>query len=125
MAKSQATETPEDVRKAELLELLRRIKAAVELVIKRDPAPVVLAAHPEIQGHFRDIAKWKELLPEGIQENPDALTPEALHQKACAVMMPRGTTLTYKKYDGVTHGGAVTDPKPAADATAFIKSRLK
>jgi len=89
MAKSQATETPEDVRKAELLELLRRIKAAVELVIKRDPAPVVLAAHPEIQGHFRDIAKWKELLPEGIQENPDAMTPEALHQRACALMMPR------------------------------------
>jgi hypothetical protein len=45
MAKSQATETPEDVRKAELLELLRRIKAAVEPAIKSQPAPIVLAAH--------------------------------------------------------------------------------
>jgi hypothetical protein len=89
MAKSQATETPEDVRKAELLELLRRIKAAVEPAIKSQPAPIVLAAHPEIQGHFRDIAKWKELLPEGIQENPDAMAPEELHRKACALMTPR------------------------------------
>ena len=89
MAKSQATETPEDVRKAELLELLRRIKAAVEPAIKSQPAPIVLAAHPEIHGHFRDIAKWKELLPEGIQENPDAMAPEELHRKACALMTPR------------------------------------
>jgi Bacterial archaeo-eukaryotic release factor family 3 len=89
MAKSQAVETPEDVRKAELLELLRRVKAAVEPVIKRQPAPVILVAHPEIQGHFRDIAKWKEMLPEGIQENPDALGSQELHRKACEFIAPR------------------------------------
>ena len=36
-----------------------------------------------------------------------------------------GTKLSYKKWDGVNHGGAVTDPKPSGDATAFIRSRLK
>jgi pimeloyl-ACP methyl ester carboxylesterase len=32
--------------------------------------------------------------------------------------------VTYKTYDGVDHGGAVTNAKPAADATKFVKSRL-
>lgn len=35
------------------------------------------------------------------------------------------TKVSYKKWDGVNHGGAVTDPKPSGDATTFIKSRLK
>jgi hypothetical protein len=90
LAKAQALgEAPEDLRKTQLLELLHRIASAVEPVIKRQPAPVVLAAHPEIQGNFREIAKWKELLPQGIQENPDALAPQELHRKAWTVIAPR------------------------------------
>jgi hypothetical protein len=90
LAKAQALgEAPEELRKTELLELLHRIANAVEPAIKSQPAPVVLVAHPEIQGNFRDIAKWKELLPEGIQENPDAMTPEQLHRKASPLIMPR------------------------------------
>ena len=90
LAKAQALgEAPEELRKTELLELLHRIAHAVEPAIKSQPAPVVLVAHPEIQGNFRDIATWKELLPEGVQENPDAMTPEQLHRKACALIMPR------------------------------------
>jgi hypothetical protein len=90
LAKAQALgEAPEELRKTELLELLHRIANAVEPAIKSQPAPVVLVAHPEIQGNFRDIAKWKELLPEGIQENPDAMPTEELHRKASALIMPR------------------------------------
>jgi len=73
LSKAQALgDAPEELRKTQLLELLHRIAKAVEPVIKSQPAPVMLVAHPEIQGNFRDIANWKELLPEGIQENPDA-----------------------------------------------------
>lgn len=89
LAKAQTLgEAPEELRKTQLLELLRRVASAVEPVIKRLPAPVVLAARPEIQGHFRTIAKWKELLPDGIRENPDALTPQELHRKAWALIAP-------------------------------------
>jgi hypothetical protein len=49
----------------------------------------VLAAVPAIQGHFRGLAGWKELLPEGIQENPDALSQDELHLKACEAVAPR------------------------------------
>ena len=81
-------ETPEDLRKAQLLQLLRRIARIVEPVIKRDPAPVILAAQPEIQGNFREMAGWKELHSEGIQENPDAMPDEALRDKAWALLAP-------------------------------------
>src|SRR3954447_9098188 len=36
----------------------------------------------------------------------------------------RGIKVTYKTYEGVTHGGAVTDAHSAADATKYIRARL-
>src|SRR4051794_4669735 len=36
----------------------------------------------------------------------------------------RGVRLVYKTYQGVSHGGAVTDPTSAKDATKYIRSRL-
>lgn len=79
---------PEDVRKTELIRLLQRIAATVEPCIKRSLAPVVLAAHPEIRGHFREIAGWKELVPDGISENPDAFAEAELHRRAWAEVEP-------------------------------------
>src|SRR5438067_3880387 len=90
LAKAQALgDAPEELHKTQLTELLRRVAAAVEPVIKRQPAPVILAAEPKIQGHFREIAKWKELLPEAVRELPDPRPTDELHQKASAVFAPR------------------------------------
>jgi hypothetical protein len=80
---------PDELHKTQLIELLHRVAAAVEPVLKRRPAPVVLAAQPEIQGNLRDFVRWNELLPEGIVENPDALSPEELHRKAWRLVAPR------------------------------------
>ncbi|MBV9863290.1 MAG: hypothetical protein JO267_14215 [Alphaproteobacteria bacterium] len=81
-------DTPEELRKTELIELLHRIATAVDPVLKRQPAPVILAAHPEIQGNFRKIAKWKELQPQGLGENPDAMDEAELHRRAYALVEP-------------------------------------
>jgi hypothetical protein len=81
-------DAPDTLRKTQLLQLLRRIVGVVEPVIKREPAPVILAAQPEIQGNLREMAGWKELLSEGIQENPDAMSNDALHDKAWALLEP-------------------------------------
>ena len=90
LAKAQALgDAPEELHKTQLTELLRRVAAAVEPIIRRQPAPVILAAEPKIQGHFRELAKWKELLSDGILEFPDAMPAEDLHRKACAVFAPR------------------------------------
>ena len=90
LAKAQALgDAPEELHKTQLTELLRRVAAAVEPIIRRQPAPVILAAEPKIQGHFRELAKWKELLSDGILEFPHAMPAEDLHRKACAVFAPR------------------------------------
>src|SRR5438270_5338460 len=90
LSKAQSLgESPEELHKAQLIELLRRVAAAVEPLIKRQPAPVILAAEPKIQGHFRELAKWKELLPDGILEFPDAMPEQDLHRKAWAIFAPR------------------------------------
>ena len=82
-------QSPEELRKDQLLQYLRRAAAAVEPVVRRQPAPVVLAAAPEIQGNFRALAHWQELLSDGIRENPDALPQDELHRKACKLVAPR------------------------------------
>jgi hypothetical protein len=79
-------ETPEDLRKTELIELLHRIAAKVEAHVTAKPMPLILAGHPEIQGHFREIASWRELWPEGIAANPEAMRPDELHRRAYAVI---------------------------------------
>lgn len=81
-------EDPEAVRKTELIRLLQQIAAVVEPCVKRSPVPVVLAAHPEIRGHFREIAGWKEIVPDGVSENPDALAEAELHRRARASVEP-------------------------------------
>ena len=78
-------EAPEELRKSELTDFLRRVAAAFEPHLKANPAPVILAANPEIRGHFREIAGWKEIEPNGVAENPDALTQDELHQRTAAL----------------------------------------
>jgi pimeloyl-ACP methyl ester carboxylesterase len=70
-------------------------------------------------------------------DDPDDLKisgPVLIEQgKADTTVIPTFTTslatelkakVTYKTYDGVTHAGAVTDKKPSADATKWIKKLL-
>jgi hypothetical protein len=90
LAKAQSFgDDPDQIRKEELLEFLHRIVPPVEPLIKRSPAPVIVAADPEVGGHFREIAGWKEIQPGGISENPDILTEDELHRRAYALVEPR------------------------------------
>lgn len=88
---SKATHTfedPEDLRKAQLIEHLRRVADAVDRHAGDRSRPIVLAAHPEIQGHFRAIARLPHLARDGIAENPDALEEGELHRRAYAIVAP-------------------------------------
>jgi len=113
---------PEDLRKGLLLQYLRRIAGIVEPVLKRDPAPLILAAQPEIQGNFREMAGWKELLPEGLQENPDAISDDQLREKAWALLDPardksRGDAIgRLNGLIGTGNGKAATTPEEIVKA---------
>jgi hypothetical protein len=82
-------DTPEAVRKAELVEFLHRLIAALEPQVKARAAPIVLIAQPEIQGHLRALVDWPTLIDDAVADNPDALDPAALHARAWAVVRPR------------------------------------
>ena len=51
--------------------------------------PLILAALPEQQSHFRRISHNEHLLPEGIEVGKGALTPNELREDSWLVMQPR------------------------------------
>lgn len=51
--------------------------------------PLVLAALPEHHGLFRHVSHNPHLVAEGIDTHPDALTPDALRERAWRVIEPR------------------------------------
>jgi hypothetical protein len=116
-------EAPEELRKTELVELLHRIVTAFEPYLKGSPAPVILAAHPQIQGHFREIAGWKEIQPAGISENPEAFLPEELHRRAYEVVEPKvfeaRAAALGRLYELLPGGKVTTKPEEIVKAARY------
>ncbi len=126
LAKAQSFgDDPDQIRKEELIELLHRIAQPVEPLIKRNPVPLILVASPEIQGHFREIAGWKELHPDGLSENPDALTNGELHRRAYALVeekqiAARNTALEHLSAR-LSKGKATTKPDEIVKAARYAR----
>ena len=118
-------EAPEELRKTELIEFLHRVASGFEPHLKRNPAPLVLAAHPEIQGNFREIAGWREILPEGILENPDALAEDVLHRLAYALVEPQADQARTAALDRLnallSAGKASTKPEEIVKAARYAR----
>jgi hypothetical protein len=93
--------------------------------LKGNPAPVIVAAHPEIQGHFREIAGWKEILPDGISENPDALSEDELHRRAYALVEPKLAEARAAAVDRLNAllpaGKATTKPEDIVKAARYAR----
>jgi Bacterial archaeo-eukaryotic release factor family 3 len=81
-------EDPESQRKAQLIEYLHRVEAALR-ALPDERVPMVLAAQPEVLGNFRAISKCPDFVEPALEINPDALTVEDLHGRAYALLEPR------------------------------------
>jgi Bacterial archaeo-eukaryotic release factor family 3 len=118
-------EAPEELRKTELIEFLHRVTAAFEAHLKGNPAPLILAAHPEIQGNFREVAGWKEIMPEGLSENPDALAEDELHRRAYSLVEPRVAKARAAALDRLNAllatGKATTKPEEIVKAARYAR----
>jgi hypothetical protein len=126
LAKAQSFgDDPDQIRKDELLEFLHRIVPPVDPLIKRSPAPVIIAADPEIGGHFREIAGWKEIEPHGISENPDALPEDELHRRAYALVEPKLAETRAAAVDRLNAllaaGKATTKPEEIVKAARYAR----
>ena len=75
-------EDPEEQRKTQFVEHLRRVHSALERHLGGDRAPIVLVGQPEIQGHLRALAKNITFHEEGVQADPNSLDEEQLHARA-------------------------------------------
>ena len=118
-------EAPEELRKSELIEFLHRVTAAVEPHLKANPALVIVAAHPQIQGHFREIAGWKEILPDGISENPNALSEDELQRRAYKLLEPQLAEARAAAVDRLNAllpaGKATTKPEEIVKAARYAR----
>lgn len=82
-------EDPEEQRKAQLIEHLRRLHNALERHLGGTRAPIVLVAQPEIEGHLKALAKGITFHEETIQVDPDSLDPAELHRRAYETVRPK------------------------------------
>lgn len=79
---------PDETRRRLVTADAHRVAHAVRAAIGTDPAPIVLAAEPQVAGHFTKSAQLPQLLAEGVSVNPFALTDADLHARALAVIAP-------------------------------------
>jgi hypothetical protein len=89
VAKTQPLgDSPEEERKDELLEYLRRVSAALEERLAGDRRPILLAAQPEARGNFLKVSHLASVLPQPLDLNPEAFETRELHRRACALIAP-------------------------------------
>lgn len=79
---SQTYEAPDEVRKAELIEYLRRVADRVEAALAAHSLPVVIAAEPEIAGHLRKLLHLRRRLDQALIVNPFGIDERELVERA-------------------------------------------
>jgi hypothetical protein len=77
-----------EVDKGLLERYLREVDAGLWEVLRGRRAPLVVAGVGYERGMFRKITRYPNVLDEGVEGNPEGLRPEALHERAWAIVEP-------------------------------------
>lgn len=115
-------EDPEEQRKTQLIEHLRRVHNALERQLGGDRAPIVLVAQPEIQGHLRALAKSIRFHEEGVQTDPDALDEATLHARAYEVVRPLFARAREEALDRFRALAGSNDPRGSRELRAIVSA---
>lgn len=79
----------EEESKLEILRFFKRLDSGLqELDLDRN-APLVLAGVGYLFPLFREASRWPNLVPEGVEGNPEGLSPEELRDRAWPLVAPR------------------------------------
>ena len=81
-------EAPEELRKSELIQYLRRLDAALLPALSGRHEPVVIAGDPQVSGHFHNMSKLPNLHEEAVEVNAEALDAAALHERILPLVQP-------------------------------------
>ncbi|MDV2990141.1 MAG: hypothetical protein P3T54_08345 [Dehalogenimonas sp.] len=77
---------PEDFNKVHITHFLQKLSRELEKVLAAQRAPLVVAGVENIRAMFRAECAYANILPEGIEGNPDRMTPEHLRNEAWQIV---------------------------------------
>lgn len=77
-----------DDAKEEITRFLQLVDGGLNRLLRDRQAPLVVAAVEYLIAIYREVTQYPNLAEQGIEGNPDALTPEELHAKAWQVVEP-------------------------------------
>ncbi|HSH02148.1 MAG TPA: hypothetical protein VLL52_06465 [Anaerolineae bacterium] len=105
--------TNKEVAKEELRRYCRQIDVGLQLQLKEQSVPLILAGVDYLVSIYREISDYKSLMPSGIYGNPDLLREEQLLEKAREVMLPyweqAKKTAVKQYYAAQAHNKATAD----------------
>ena len=78
----------EEDSKTNLLRFFQKVNDGVMEILAEEQAPLVLAGVDYLLPIYRNANSYPYVLKEGIQGNPDELSPEQLHQRAWVLVEP-------------------------------------
>ena len=77
-----------DGEKDAIVRFLREVDHGLQETLKGDDAPLVLAGVGSLRALFREVNTYAHLLDDGIDGNPDMLSPEDLQSRAWPLVEP-------------------------------------
>ena len=79
---------PEDLEKEQAAMFFQQINRSLEPALAGEKAPLVIAGVEYHRTMFRTICSYGNILPEGIDGNPDRISPVALQKAAWKIVRP-------------------------------------
>ena len=114
-------EGPGEMWNTQLTGYLSQLENAVQESLAGETAPVVLVAEPEMDGQFRRITGIRNILEQGIHHNPEAMSPEQLHEQAYAIVKPLFEQGMHQAVDHVKSLLGTANPKGSTKPSEIVK----
>lgn len=112
-----------DEAKTEVAEFLQLVDTGVHALIGERGCPLVLAGVGWVTAMYRGLTRIPDVLPDGIDGNPDRMTPEELHERAWAVVGPRfleATSASVARYEELAG-----TPRASDDLATVLRAALE
>lgn len=107
-----------DYDKVNILRYFQQVDRSIQPVLADGHAPLIVAAVDYLHPLYREANKYRYLLDEGIEGNPDEASEKHLQEQAWPIVQPyfeRGRTEALERYsEALTKGLATNDVKHAA-----------
>lgn len=80
--------TGAEVDRVLLERFLRQVDAGLWELLRQERSPLVLAGVGSLQAIFREVTRYRHVLGDGIDGNPETLRPEEIHERAWSLVEP-------------------------------------